>query len=286
MKRLGLIGPGRVGRSLLHAIPPDRYALGPVMGKGPTSAKRLVRELHAGRVVQSVGAFHDCDLILLAIPESEVEPFVQQALRADVNWRRKTILHTCRECCSELMELGSLGASVAALYPVYPFRRLNLPLQGVQFMISGMPPAIREARAVVRSIQARSRVAAHEERLQAVVASSIASEVFAGLVELGIRRLMAAGLSRRSAFDSLQPLLSSTLENRRRAGLRTRPIEAQDAPVLHRLAEACDRNDRRDGALYRGALGIALESLEVNDAELRRVAVTGSRLPERPVVTD
>ena len=55
MKRLGLIGPGKVGRSIVQALPRDRYPLGPVRGKGPSAARRLVRDLHDGRVVSSAG---------------------------------------------------------------------------------------------------------------------------------------------------------------------------------------------------------------------------------------
>src|SRR5690606_4381660 len=111
-----------------------------------------------------------------------------------------------------------------------------------------------------------------QAKLQASVASSIASEVLSGVVELSVRRLMAAGLSRRRALDSLRPIVAVVLEDRRRGGGRPSPFGDGDAAVLHNLALACDQSNPVDGALYRKALRLALEALEVDDADLHLAA--------------
>jgi predicted short-subunit dehydrogenase-like oxidoreductase (DUF2520 family) len=272
MIRLGLIGPGKVGRSLVQALPRERYALGPVMGAGPSSSRSLVRDLRAGRAVESAEAFKDCDVVLIATPEAAMEDVVDRLTSGSIAWADKTVLHTCRLCSAPLRKLSERGASVGGLFPIQAFPQALDRLQGVHFVLAGDGAAVRVGRSMVQTLKGHSHVVSPQGKLQASVASSIATEVLSGVVEMSVRRLMAAGLSRRRSLESLRPMIAVVLEDRRRGGGRPSPFSDGDAAVLDNLAKACDQSDPADGALYRKALRLALEALEVDDADLRLAA--------------
>ncbi len=272
MIRLGLIGPGKVGRSLVQALPRERYALGPVMGAGHGSSRSLVRDLRAGRAVESAEVFGECDVVLIATPEAAVEPIVKRLTDTAIDWTEKNVLHTCRYCPPQLAELSYRGASVGGLFPMQSFGQPLDRLEGVHFVLVGDGAAVRAGRSIVRSFKGHVHVVNPQGKLQASVASSIATKVLSGVVEMSVRRMMLAGLSRRRALESLRPMVAAVLEDRGRGGGRPSPFGDGDAAVLDNLAKACDRSDPADGALYRKALRLALEALEVDDADLHLAA--------------
>lgn len=267
MKRLGLIGPGKVGRSIVQALPRDRYRLGPVRGEGPSAARRLVRDLHDGRLVTSAGPFADCDAILIATPETALATVIGELIEADIDWKRKCVLHTGREGSPEFARLTDLGAAVAGCYPLQAFNRAKGSLAGVHFVLAGDAVAVRFGRALVRAVGGQSHVVSRQLQVQASVASSLASDVVAGVLEISLRRLMSAGISRRRAVEAMKPIVMATLDGRRRAGGRNSRISELDGPLMARMAAACEEDDSSDGRLYRSALELAKESLEAGDAD-------------------
>ena len=274
MTRIGLIGPGKVGRSIALALPKDRYTLGPVLGRRPYAGRQLVRDLRQGRAVSSLEAFRECQVVLLTIPEAAMPEAIGALCEADFSWTGKTLLHTCRDRPAGLTALAALGASIGDLFPMQLFHRARANLHGVHFVLSGDGPAVRVGRAVVRAVRGQCHVVRRERKPQAAAAASIASDVVLGVVELAVRRLMAAGLSRRRATLAIRPIVDATLDHCQRSGSRpephdlTNPDALTNADALSRLAETFGSENAVDELLYRRALRLAYDSLEVEHAEL------------------
>jgi len=261
--RLGLIGPGKVGRSLVQALPRERYALGPVLGKGPSTARRLVRDLRLGRAETSMQALAECNLILVATPESAAPELVSELEAGDIRWSGKCLLYTYRRHSPELSRLAELGASVAGCYPLQTFRRAQASLRGVHFVLEGDPAAVRAGRSVVRAVGGQSHVVTPQMKVQASIASSMVSDAVAGVLEVGVGRLVAAGFSRRRAVEAIFPIVSAILEDCRRGGGRSSQPLPGEPELFERLAASYDQEAVSDEALYRRALQTALEALEV-----------------------
>ncbi|MBI1357539.1 MAG: DUF2520 domain-containing protein [Acidobacteria bacterium] len=279
MTRIGLIGPGNVGRSLVQALPKDRYSLGPVLGRTAGSARRLVRDLREGEAASSLAAFADCEVIFVAVPGDAVRQLADGLAQVPFSWEGKVLLHTCPECPPDLQLLADTGVAVAALYPLQLFHRTRVHLKGIHFVLSGDGPALRVARSVVRAVGGHGHVVSRDAKAQAGVAASIASDIVSAVVEMAVRRLVAAGFSRRKAAQAIRPIVDTALEDFHRAGSRPDCSAIGDARAASHMAEVCDRDDPVDGQLYRRALRLACDSMEVRDASVVAVgnAVGGDR---------
>ncbi len=272
MIRLGLIGPGKVGRSLVQALPREKYFLGPVLGNGPTTARRLVRDLRSGRAATSIKTLDECNVILVATPESAAPAIVDALEGCDIQWSGKSLLYTYRRLSPEFERLSERGASVAGCYPLQSFRRAQASLQGVHFVLDGDAAAVRAGRSLVRSVGGHSHVVSPAMKLQVGAASLMVSDAVAGVLEVGVRRLMAAGFSRRRAVEAIHPIVTAILEDCRRSGGSSSHVSASEAGLFERLAAPLDQAEASELERYQRALQAALDALEVEDANSNPVA--------------
>ncbi len=282
MTRLGLIGPGRVGRSLVQALPRERYLLGPVLGKGPSTSRRLVRDLRTGRATTSIKNFEECNLILVATPDSAM-PEVASALEGgEFRWKGKCVLHTCRRPAADLDRLSKLGAAVGGCCPLQSFQRSQGSLQGVHFVLDGDAAAVRAGRAAVRAMGGLSHVFDSGKKLQAATASTIVSDAVSAVIEAGVRQLVAAGFSRRRGVEAISPIVTAMLEDYRRSGGRSSQVSAAESELFAQLASAGEPVDASEHVLHRRALQAVLAVLEVEDANNAVMASVERDAPDRP----
>lgn len=209
--RVGIIGPGRLGRSL---------------------AVLLERAGHAVEVAGR-GGDPDADVVLLTVPDGAL------ASAAAIVTRARVLLH-----CS-----GATGVEVlrphrpaGSLHPLmtFPGPEVALPeLSGVPAAVAGDPEAVRAAVALATSLGLRPFEVPGDRRLYhaaAVMAGNFATVLLAE----ASRVLAAAGVDPREAPGLLAPLAAESLRNAARdpAAALTGPVARGDDAVLraHRQA--------------------------------------------------
>jgi len=222
--RLALIGPGRVGRTLVQLLPQDKFHLGAVLSRDLTSARRAVRIMKRGSAAKTLRRLNDADVVLIAVPEPALEGVVEQLRKAKVDYQDKVILHTSTAHGSEaLAPLKKLGAAVGSLQPLYIFQSPVLSLSGVYFVYEGTRVAAAVARQLVRELGAEFQLVKADHKANHTVAASMASDLLTGLLEGATRQMMASGFTRRRALAAISRGVAAPIEEYARSGRNSRP---------------------------------------------------------------
>ena len=148
MIRVGLIGPGRLGRTLAAALPRDRYSLDWICSSSWVSARRATRELRAGAPLRDWAELEAADCIVVTVPP-DYSPRVLSRLLSDVELAGKVILHTGVAASAETAELETAGAHPACVFPISYLDKPQVNLGGACCAVSGSPPAVKLARRLV-----------------------------------------------------------------------------------------------------------------------------------------
>ena len=94
MTKVGLIGPGRVGRTLVTLLPRDKFRLGPVLSHNFASARRAVRLLEMGEPSDDLAELVACNVVLIAVPDEVLESVVERLADVIFRYDGTVLLHT------------------------------------------------------------------------------------------------------------------------------------------------------------------------------------------------
>lgn len=236
---IAVVGAGRVGRSLAHALRKKGFRLGAVVTTNPRSAQAAVRFLGAGKPLAQIekGAA-EADIVLIATPDGAVAEAARSLARLEVRWRGKTVLHTSGALpARELLPLRRRGAAVGCMHPLYPFPRTveRLP-RGIAFGIEGDRRACAVAARLAKKLGGTVVRVRASGKAQYHAAAVLAAGHLLTLVELASRVLARAGVRDRDARRALVTLAEATLRGYRDVGVRawTGPIARGDAETVWR----------------------------------------------------
>jgi predicted short-subunit dehydrogenase-like oxidoreductase (DUF2520 family) len=277
---VGIVGAGRVGRTLGRGLRAAGWRVGPVITRRQTTARQAVRAIgdgqpHAELTRQLLAA----DLVLVCAPDAEIGGLARRlAELGGKEWRGRIVLHASACLDSrELWPLGECGAATGSLYPVQVFsRRGTTPLDGCFFEIEGSATAMRAARRICRDLGGVPLSISAGGKSACYAARCFVCPLLAASFETGTRILMAQGLTRRQATRVLEPLARRTLDSGFRLGPRAAAsgsTRARRARRIARGAQALSRFPRP----YRDAY-LALERLRAS------LAATGGAPKKSPAV--
>jgi len=236
---ISIVGAGRVGRALGHRLRRSGWAIQAVVTRSPSTARRAVRSIGAGRAYaeMSVGVF-SASVILIAVPDSAIDDTVKRlASFGSEHLQRTTVLHTSGALSSgSLAHLRDFGAAVGSLHPLQTFSGVGIPaVEGRVFAIEGDPRAVRVARKITRTLGGQAfQLNATAKPLYHAAAALAAGQVLA-LVESALQLFISIGMKRREALKALLPLTGQVLENLQRIGPRaawTGPLARGDYGVI------------------------------------------------------
>jgi predicted short-subunit dehydrogenase-like oxidoreductase (DUF2520 family) len=268
---VGIVGAGRVGRTLGRGLRAAGWRVGPVITRRPATARHAVRAIGDG---QPHGALTPqllaVDVVLVCATDGEISGLAAQlAEMGGKDWRGRIVLHASGRLSSrELRPLERCGAATGSLHPVQIFSRRGVtPLEGCFFEIEGSATALRAARRICRdlggvplSVPTSGKTAVHAAR-------SFVSPLLAASFDAATRILMAQGFTRRQSTRVLEPLARRTLDNVVRLGPQALASRASGALCIHRIAEGA-RALRRFPREYRDAY-VAFEHLRMSLRESR-----------------
>ncbi len=264
MLQVGLIGAGRVGRTLTKLLPREQFHVGPVIGRTPTAARRSVREMGYGTPAANVNALSDCDVVLLAVPDAAVERVVDQLVAARVPLAKSVVLQTSRlHDSKELARLRLLGATVGSLQPLFVVRRPMPSLADFCCAIEGDTKATRMARKMIRSWDGEFQLVQAEQKLHLGIACSIVADFVPGLLEMAVQQLSVAGFLKKRSLWALSRVLDSAFQEYCRAGRRARvgPLLCSEPAVVERYIERLSQHDPLAADAYRCTARMTLEIL-------------------------
>ncbi|MDA1315225.1 MAG: DUF2520 domain-containing protein [Acidobacteria bacterium] len=251
--RLGLVGPGRVGRGLVQLLPPQTFHVGPVLSRDFTSARRAVRLMQLGEATADLEDLKNCKIVLVTVPDQALDEVIAKLAQVQFRYQKKVVLHTSLARGSKaLARLRLRGAATGSLQPLYGFQHPVLSLHGVHFSFEGSRVAAAPARRIVRALGGEFQLVKASQKAQHhhLVAHSMASDLMTGLLESAVRRMRLSGYTRKRAFQAISKLIELSVKDYAQSGRKSRP-----GPLL--------QNENRAAELFlKGLEGIDSETAD------------------------
>src|SRR5579862_76072 len=272
-RTISIIGGGRVGRALGRRLRERGWRIGAVVTRSNATAGAAVRAIGGGtacsRITSEVFAV---DLTLLGTPDDVLPTAVRSLARVEgLRCKGKVILHTSATLDrTALAPLARLGASTGSLHPMQAFGGKVIPkLNGVVFAIEGDGKARRMAHSIARSLGGITVTIETRDKPIYHAAAVIAAGSAYPLIETGFQMLMRIGFTRRSATQTLLPLIHQILDNIERIGPRaawTGPLSRGDYGIVERHAKALRGYPREFQESYAALALLAARVLSKNPA--------------------
>lgn len=221
-KSVGIVGTGRVGRTLDGAFRAAGYA--PV----------LIR----GRWDDAPRALGDCDVAFLAVPDGEIRT-VARRLAEELGGDLPALAHLSGALSTDgLAAFVPNSTPVGSFHPFLPFSTARDPaaLHGVTIGIEASTPEFHATlERLARQIQAVPRSVPKESRALYHAAAVTASAQIVALASHASTMLTQLGWTTQDALATLLPLISGTVTNLSDAGLPgalSGPLRRGDASTI------------------------------------------------------
>jgi predicted short-subunit dehydrogenase-like oxidoreductase (DUF2520 family) len=263
-RRVGVIGPGRVGTLLTVAL--ARAGWRPVAIAGGTAAARdHVASLVAGCRPHATpaGAIEGVDLVVVATPDDVVGEVVTDLARADALREGQQLVHVAgSQGLAPLRRAALAGASVAACHPA-----MTVPtgaedpdlLVGTAWAVTAAPADLRWARDLVVDLGGDPHEVRDDVRGLYHAGLAVGSNAVGAAVVVARQLLLAARVDDPAAF--LGPLVERSVANAVRSGASalTGPVVRGDTGTIanHLAALESDVPDLADA--YRALTRVLLD---------------------------
>ena len=269
MKRLNIIGCGRVGQTLArqwhsHEV----FQIESILTRSHASAQGAVAFIGAGHAAVDYDALSEADIYMIAAPDSAI---AECASRLKVH-RDAIVFHCSGAYPSSL--LAATGAQTASLHPVksFPapleeFADTWCGLEGDDAAVSVLTDALQKIGAHPVTISTADKTIYH-------AASVLASNYLTALAAAALDCLEKTGIDKGTGQKMLMPIIQGTVENIERLGPEaalTGPIARGDSALVAKQIEALKSWNTDIAAIYT-ALGLKATALSrAEDEKLEEI---------------
>ena len=289
---VSIVGAGRLGTALAHALAQNGYTIEAVVSRSRRSARRAAKIIGT-RPLALTNAEPDrlpsSDILFIttaddAIAETSARLAAVFARRENARGRRRrrTALHASGALSSEVLRaLSAAGFDTGSMHPLVS---VSDAAQGAEsfasafFCVEGEPRAARVARQVVRALGGRSFSISARDKALYHAAAVMASGHMTALFDIAEEMLARCGLTERRARAVLLPLLRSTLENlyaNTPAGALTGTFARADTETVRRHLAALRQQKMPDALAAYVILGrrtlLLAKAAGASDAALKEI---------------
>jgi predicted short-subunit dehydrogenase-like oxidoreductase (DUF2520 family) len=272
-RTISIIGAGRVGRALGKRLRKRGWRIGAVVTRSKATGRAAVRAIGGGTALSRItGDVLETDLILLGTPDDALRTVVRSLAEiGGSKCKGKVILHTSATLDrTVLAPVERLGAATGSLHPMQAFGGKVIPkLSGVVFAIEGDRKARRVAQSIAQSLGGITVEIDTADKPIYHAAAVLAAGSAYPLIEGGIQMLMRIGFTRRSATQTLLPLIHQIIDNIERIGPHaawTGPLSRGDYGIVARHANALRGYPREFRESYAALSLLAARVLSKNPA--------------------
>jgi predicted short-subunit dehydrogenase-like oxidoreductase (DUF2520 family) len=197
-RRAALIGPGRLGSLVAHALGAAGVPVVRVAGGSDASRARLLTTLAGVRDVPLTEVAQGADLIVIATPDAAITDVVDELVRADALDESHGVVHLAGVHGLEpLRRAGLAGARIAALHPAMTAPSGSTDpalLHGVSWAVTTVPGDRAWAHAIVETLGGDPFDVPEDARIRYHAALALASNTVGAAVVTARRVMLAAGI--------------------------------------------------------------------------------------------
>jgi predicted short-subunit dehydrogenase-like oxidoreductase (DUF2520 family) len=196
--RAALVGPGRLGTLVAHALTAAGMPVVRVAGGSDASRERLRTQLAGVRDVPLEEVAQGVELVVIATPDAAIADVVDRLVRADALGEQHGVIHLAGVHGLEpLRRAGLTGARIAALHPATTVPRGATDptlLHGVAWAVTTVDGDRAWAHGIVRALGGDPLDVAEEARIRYHAALALASNAVGAAVVMARRIMIAAGV--------------------------------------------------------------------------------------------
>ncbi|MHB0976973.1 MAG: Rossmann-like and DUF2520 domain-containing protein [Candidatus Aquicultorales bacterium] len=288
MERIGIIGAGKVGIALAHALASAGFPVS-ISSRSERSLQAATEHVPSVELERSLlDLVRSSRVVLIAVPDSQVEPVATAIAEAS---RGKIVYHTSGALSKKsLSAVADAGAEVGCLHPIQTFATVSSAIKllpGSYFGVTAEGKARSTAGSIVGSLGGRVVEVSDGDRPIYHAAASSASNFFVALTAYASDLLQTIGISRADAERCLLPLVRGTLSNIEDLGTAqalTGPIARGDAITVRLHLDSIAERLPAALPVYKALadrtveLGIEKGTLDIGAAERIREALTEPRI--------
>ena len=265
--RVALVGPGRMGTLVAHALVAGGHRLVHVSGGSDAARAALCASIAGVRDVPLHEATRDVDLLVLAVPDAAIAGVVDELVRADLLDERHAVVHLSGVLgLAPLRRAGLAGARLAACHPAMTApsgSRDPAALVGVPWAITAAPADRAFAHEFVVALGGDPFDVDEAQRVLYHAALATASNAVGAAVVTARRLLGLAHVERPEAI--LGPLVAASVEAALAGGAAalTGPVVRGDVATVRAHLDAMTRDMPELAEAYRAQARSVLATVRV-----------------------
>jgi predicted short-subunit dehydrogenase-like oxidoreductase (DUF2520 family) len=217
---VGVVGAGRVGAVLAHALGVAGHEIVAAAGESDASRNRIDALLPGVRVDKPSIVARDCDLLLLTVPDDMLPNVVAMLSASGSIHAGQVVVHTSgRHGLAVLDEAVAVGARAIALHPAMTFTGTERDLPRLRDCVFGVTAGEAErplTEQLVEALGGRVMWVPEDRRTLYHAGLAHGANHLVTLVTEAMEILSAAGAD--DPAGTLRPLLSAALDNALSAG--------------------------------------------------------------------
>jgi predicted short-subunit dehydrogenase-like oxidoreductase (DUF2520 family) len=226
MTDVSIIGAGRLGTSLGHALRKKGYKIKALSCRTVSSAQKSRKIIGEGIAsIDNIQTAKMGQIVFLCLPDEEISKVAKVLAGSNINWSKKFVFHCSGLIPSKVLKpLGDKGAFTASLHPIQSFAQKKTPsaqFENIYFGLEGSTEALALSSKIVRQLGGHPLFIQPEDKALYHAACSTASNFFVVLLEMAVSLLKKVDLQEEKALQILLPLVKGTLHNVKKLNIRT-----------------------------------------------------------------
>jgi predicted short-subunit dehydrogenase-like oxidoreductase (DUF2520 family) len=234
--QVAVLGPGRVGTALAMGLNASGHEVVAVAGRGRAALERFRERLPGASVLPAAQAAAKGALVLVAVPDDQLEETVRAVARADGVAEASRWVHVSGARGTAVLRPARLaGAAVAACHPAQTFPDPDAglaALPGCAWAVTADETDLGWARRLVAELGGRAVTVSEGARTLYHAALTVGANATSAVVTLARDLLLAIGVDAPEVF--LEPLVAAAGRNAAAAGAAslTGPVRRGDAATV------------------------------------------------------
>ena len=216
MSRIGIIGAGRLGSALAHALLAAGYPLEMISSRQLSDAERLVSSLPAVSSVTVDNLVQECDFVFLAVPDEYISE-----LAFSLPWSSsQAVIHSSGSLNLDVLSVAKKkGSLTGCLHPVQTFLKRDSPLESRDRFANIVCGIEADSPLDIWLVELVESLGAYSIRLENVdralyhSAAVFASNYVVALLSAATRIWTLSGLSEREGRMALQHIMNVSVNN-------------------------------------------------------------------------
>jgi len=217
MRKVSIIGVGRLGGALAIALSKTGYEIENLVSRKRENAQRIIEFIEPKpRILAETDLSKiSSEIIFITTQDFEIESAAKNL--AENLQNKPFVFHTSGSLSSEILkDVRKIGCRVGSIHPLVSISDSVLGatrFRDVYFCVEGDPEAVQTAKKIVKLLGGKSFSIKSEYKALYHASAVTACGHLIALIDVAIEMLTKCGLAENQAKETLLPLIKSTIEN-------------------------------------------------------------------------